>query len=143
VKNTGIKGRWQKLSSKPLVIADAGHNFDGILQVVQQLKSMKYNNLHFIFGTVADKDTSKILRLLPDNAVYYFTKAKIPRALPADELKAIATNIGLNGNNFQNVESALNYAIENAKNDDLIFIGGSTFIVAEAIEFYEKNKKNH
>ncbi len=140
VHNTCIMGRWQKLSTNPLVIADAGHNYDGILQVTQQLKTINYNKLHFIIGTVNDKDLSKILRLLPQEAQYYFTKANIPRSMQPVDLQARAISFGLSGDIYANVANAIEKAVENAGKSDLIFIGGSTFVVAEAISFYQNIK---
>ncbi len=139
VTNTGIMGRWQKLNDKPLVITDAGHNYDGIMQVVSQLKSVPYKKLHIIFGVVEDKELPKILRLLPAKATYYFTQAQIPRALNASELKKQAQNMKLNGNNYSSVSEAIEKALQNAEDNDLIFIGGSTFVAAEAIDFFKKS----
>ncbi len=140
VQNTGIMGRWQILSTNPRVICDAGHNYDGILNVTEQLKSLKYNKLHIVFGTVNDKDISKILKLLPQDAEYYFTKASINRALNEETLKNSGQNFGLLGESYMSVNEAITSALQNKKENDLIFIGGSTFIVAEAIEFFNINK---
>jgi dihydrofolate synthase/folylpolyglutamate synthase len=140
IKNTGIMGRWQTLMNKPTVICDAAHNADGIKQISEQLQHTKYNKIHFIYGCVNDKDLSKILKLLPKKAKYYFTKAKIPRALDEKILKNSANNTGLYGDSFQSVDLAINAALNNAKTNDLIFIGGSTFVAAEAIEFFMNTK---
>jgi len=131
--NTGLKGRWQKLGEKPLIFCDTGHNEGGIKYIKEQLNSIKYNKLHIIFGVVNDKDIDTILALLPGNAEYYFTKAKIPRALDEKVLSQKAKKFGLNGKSFNTVKNAFKAAKENAKDDDLIFVGGSTFIVAEVI----------
>lgn len=139
VQNTGAMGRWQTLSHSPTVICDSGHNPSAIFNVVEQLKSMKYDNLHIIFGMVNDKDTSKILKLLPKNATYYFTKASIPRALDQRDLKKQASLFGLNGESYETVDLAIKSALTKSKTDDLIFIGGSIFVVAEAISFFKKN----
>ncbi len=134
VKNTGFKGRWQILNQQPLTICDTGHNAHGIKQVVQQLELYNYNNLHFVIGAVNDKDIDQILKLLPKNAIYYFTKASIPRALDQNILKQKAAVYNLTGNSYPTVEIAVNQAKKAATNNDLIFIGGSTFIVAEIPE---------
>ena len=128
---TGLKGRWQTLQEKPLMICDTGHNEVGINQVVQQLNKMKRNRLHIVFGMVKDKDSNKILQFLPQDAVYYFCAAGIPRALPATKLKEKADQVGLKGDVYENVNQAINAAKANAGPEDLIFIGGSSFVVAE------------
>ena len=137
-KNTGLKGRWQVLSQKPLTICDTGHNEDGIRWVVKQIKQLKYEKLHFVFGVVNDKDISRILPLLPIEAIYYFTKANIPRALDEHELMQKAGLVGLIGKAYASVSLALEAAKNNSKANDLIFIGGSTFVVADALQ-YERN----
>ena len=129
--NTGLKGRWQQLSEKPLTICDIGHNEDGIAQVMSQLKKIKYRKLHVVFGTVNDKLIDNIMTLLIKDAYYYFCAAKVPRALPAGELHLIANKYGLVGEKFNSVEDALQSARNNAQSEDVIFIGGSTFVVAE------------
>jgi len=141
-QNTGIMGRWQTLSKNPLVICDAGHNIDGISMVIRQLNSLNFDNLHIILGTVNDKDLSKILKVLPINAQYYFTKANISRALNEQSLQNSASNFDLTGKSFKNVSTAIENALKNYKKSDLIFIGGSTFIVAEAIEFFTNKSDN-
>ncbi len=133
VKLTGLFGRWQIVSEKPLVICDAGHNEDGIKEVLHNLSLYQYKQLHFVLGVVNDKDISSILNLLPKEAVYYFTKASVPRALPETELKLKAEEIGLKGDSYSTVKEALHSAKEKAKANDLIFIGGSTFVVADVL----------
>lgn len=133
IKNSSLKGRWQKIGSNPLTIADTGHNTDGIIAVTNQIKKTKHNKLHMVFGMVNDKDPNKILYLLPKNAQYYFCKANIPRGMPEEELKEHALKAGLNGEVYPSVITALNSALNNASSDDLVFVGGSTFIVAEII----------
>ena len=115
------------------MICDTGHNKEGISLVVKQIKQIKYNKLHFVFGVVNDKDVSGVLPLLPKDAVYYFTKASIPRALDEKELAQKASLAGLNGKTFPVVTEAIKNAKKNAVANDLIFIGGSTFIVADAL----------
>ena len=132
-QNTGLRGRWETLSKNPKIICDTGHNVDGISNIINQLKQIKFNNLHIVFGTVNDKKINDILNLLPKDAKYYFCKAKIDRALNADKLKSIANEYKLIGESFESVEKALLNAKNNAKKEDLIFIGGSTFVVAEVI----------
>lgn len=133
VKNTGLKGRWQILNQNPLVIADTGHNKPGIECVMSQLKTYSYKNLRMVIGFVNDKDVSEMLKLFPSDAIYYFTKADIPRSMNESNLKEIASNLGLNGNSFSNVRDALNTAIKESEQGDLIFVGGSTFVVAEVV----------
>ena len=132
-QNTGLRGRWETLSKNPKIICDTGHNVDGISNIINQLKQIKFNKLHIVFGTVNDKKINDILNLLPKDAKYYFCKAKIDRALDPDKLKSIANEYKLIGESFESVEKALLNAKNNAKKEDLIFIGGSTFVVAEVI----------
>jgi len=132
-KITGIQGRWQTLNIKPLIIADTGHNEDGIKEVLENLKRYEYKQLHFVIGVVNDKDISKILKLLPKDATYYFCKASIPRALDEIELSEKAKKVGLIGKSFKTVAEALEKAKKQAKVSDLIFVGGSTFTVADAL----------
>jgi len=132
-KLTGLYGRWQILQENPLVIADTGHNEDGIKEVLDNLKRYTYKTLHFVLGIVNDKDISNILKLLPKDATYYFCKASIPRALDENELATLAKKNGLNGSTFKTVPEALQKAIKQAKVNDLIFVGGSTFTVADAL----------
>jgi len=134
-KHTGLAGRWNVLNFNPLTVADTGHNVAGINEVVSQIKNTAYKKLHFIYGTVNDKNINEILELLPKNANYYFTQAKIPRALNAKKLKDKAYKIGLTGNSYSNTKDAFNEAKKNAHKEDLILIGGSTFIVAELIDW--------
>ena len=134
VKNrTGLLGRWQVLSQKPLVIADTGHNEAGIKEVLSQIKLTPYKKLHFVLGMVNDKDISKILKMLPKTATYYFCKANIPRALPAPELAIQAKKAGLKGNVYACVQDAFIAAKQKATKNDLVFVGGSTFTVAEVV----------
>lgn len=133
VENTGILGRWQILSEKPLVVCDTGHNEAGIKSVLEQIEEMKYQNLHVVFGMVNDKNIDTVLSMMPKNATYYFTKASIPRALSEDELQKKASIFGLQGKCYITVHEALVKAKEEAKEGDLVFVGGSTFIVAEAV----------
>lgn len=133
VENTGLRGRWEVLSRKPLTIADTGHNEAGIREVLKQLKLLPHKELHVVWGMVNDKDIGTILQLLPRKATYYFCKASIPRALDASALQEQASRYGLQGFNFPSVRSALWAAKKAAKRRDLVFVGGSTFVVAEAL----------
>lgn len=133
VSSTGLMGRWQILQDSPLVICDTGHNEEGLTEIVQQLKEMNYNKLHIVFGAVNDKSIDRVLDLLPKGAYYYFCEANIPRALPVNELYAIAIKKGLKGVCSESVALALKQAKEAANKDDLIFVGGSTFVVAEVV----------
>lgn len=130
---TGFMGRWQTISRKPLIIADTGHNEDGIKQVLENLGRYTYKQLHVVFGMVNDKDPEKILSMLPKNAVYYFTKASVPRSLDASLLKSEAAKHKLKGNAYPDVKQALDAAKKAFKKDDLIFAGGSTFVVADLL----------
>lgn len=130
-EQTGLKGRWQILQTQPLTIADTGHNEAGILEVVNQLKKYPYSQLWMVIGMVNDKDISKVLDLLPKDATYIFCQASIPRAMDADILASKALEKGLMGQVIPKVTDAIEFARKNAGADDLIFIGGSTFVVAE------------
>jgi dihydrofolate synthase/folylpolyglutamate synthase len=132
-KITGLQGRWQIIESKPLVIADTGHNEDGIKEVLENLKRYEYKTLHFVLGVVNDKDVTKILKLLPKDAIYYFCKASIPRALDEKELSVQAQHAGLQGKSFKTVQEALDKARKQARANDLVFVGGSTFTVADIL----------
>ena len=133
---TGLEGRWQKLQENPMVIADTGHNVAGIRYVVEQLKLQNYKTLRIIIGMVNDKDISTVLNLLPKEAVYYITQASIERALPAESLLKQAESAGLSGNAYLSVEEAIKSAITDSSTDDLVFVGGSNFIVGEALIYF-------
>jgi len=133
IENTGIMGRWQMLSKSPLVVCDMGHNEDGIRQVVAQIATCKYKQLHFVIGMVNDKDIDSILKLLPQQAIYYFCKADMPRGLDASALQAKAATFGLSGKTYSSVKKAFNTAKNYADKKDFVFVGGSTFIVAEIL----------
>ncbi|MCF4102212.1 bifunctional folylpolyglutamate synthase/dihydrofolate synthase [Gillisia sp. M10.2A] len=131
--NTGLRGRWDILHEDPKVICDTAHNVEGLKYVIQQLKEEDFNHLHVVLGVVSDKDLKKILPLFPIDAAYYFCKPDVPRGLEAKVLKAEAANCGLNGSVFGSVSDAYKAAADNASSQDIIFIGGSTFTVAEII----------
>lgn len=131
--NTGLRGRWETISVKPLVICDTGHNVAGLRFVTEQLRQTPHDRLHVVVGMVNDKDVSGVLKLLPKDAVYYFTKASIPRALHENELALLAGQFGLKGSSYPTVAEALAAAKKNCRPNDLVFVGGSNFVVAEAI----------
>ena len=133
VINTGLYGRWQILSTVPLTICDTGHNMEGLEYVLGQVKRVQKTALHIVLGFVNDKDLRSVLPLFPKDAFYYFTKASVPRALNEVILKSEAEKYGLYGHSFPDVVTALDCARKNAKPSDMIFIGGSTFVVAEVI----------
>lgn len=130
---TGLHGRWEVLNNDPLTICDTGHNPDGISEVLKNIEDIAYDQLHFVIGMVNDKDLSKILPMLPADAIYYFCKPDIPRGLDAGNLKQKAESFGLHGDVYQSVKAALEAANANAGKNDLIFAGGSTFVVAEVV----------
>jgi dihydrofolate synthase/folylpolyglutamate synthase len=133
-KNTGLFGRWQIIKHKPLIIYDTGHNEAGIKEVVKNIKNTKHDKLHIVLGMVNDKDINHVLKILPKNASYYFCKASIPRALDENILYREASKERLKGVCFSDVKSALKSALNNANKNDLIFVGGSTFTVANALK---------
>ena len=133
IENTGLIGRWQVVGQNPKIVLDTGHNEAGIEYIVRQLQSEKYERLHIVFGMVNDKDITTVLALLPRNALYYFTQASIPRALDAGLLAGQAGKSGLQGQIFSTVSEAFFSAKQNATEKDFIFVGGSTFVVADAL----------
>ncbi|MDR0419401.1 MAG: bifunctional folylpolyglutamate synthase/dihydrofolate synthase [Prevotellaceae bacterium] len=137
VKNTNLQGRWQVLQRNPKIICDIAHNVDGLTQTMEQLQRESYKKLYFVFGMVADKDVSGALALLPKDAFYYFTQANIPRALDAILLKNRCAKYGLQGVAVSKVSDALGEARKVAGVDDVVYIGGSTFVVAEALDGYD------
>jgi len=133
VKNTRFKGRWQVLQNKPKAICDTGHNVAGLSLVFKQLAQETYKTLHFIIGVVNDKDLESMLPLFPKDAVYYFCRPNIPRGLKAKKLQQVALKYNLIGSTYNSVKEGYNDALKNADNDDLIFVGGSNFVVAEVL----------
>jgi len=130
-QNTGLAGRWQIIHHNPQVIMDVAHNTDGIQQMITQLNETSHHHLHIVMGMVSDKDVSSVLKLLPKNANYYFTKAQIPRAMNEVQLQTMAKTHGLYGYHFENVNNAIHAALKQADKDDLIIICGSVFVVGE------------
>jgi dihydrofolate synthase/folylpolyglutamate synthase len=133
-KTTGLMGRWQIIGNNPLIVCDTGHNEDGIKMVVNQINNTAYQNLHIVFGMVADKDIEHVLQLLPREATYYFTRAVLPRALDEKILAGRANSIGLKGRSYPSVTEAFTAAVKNAGKNDLVFVGGSNFVVAEILQ---------
>ncbi|MFW0718798.1 bifunctional folylpolyglutamate synthase/dihydrofolate synthase [Pedobacter sp. N23S346] len=132
-KLTGLQGRWQTLQTNPLVICDTGHNEAGITEVIKNINQTPYEKLHIVFGMVNDKDIKKVLSLMPKEATYYFCKPDLERGLSAAELATQASAFNLVGEIYPSVLAAKDTAIKNAASNDLVYIGGSTFVVAEAI----------
>ena len=130
---TGLMGRWQKLQDAPTLICDTGHNVGGIRYIVEQLKQQTYRRLHIVMGMVNDKDIRGVLAMLPRDAVYYFTQASVKRALPAEEVKRQAEEAGLKGECYPDVPTAVRAAQEKSLPEDFIFVGGSSFIVADLL----------
>lgn len=130
-KLTGLHGRWEQLHHQPTIIADVGHNVDGIAEINKQLELMQFHKLHIVIGMVKDKDIGTVLSQLPHHAHYYFTKAQIPRALDEISLQALAMGKGLQGNSYLTVNEAVNAAISNSSTNDLILICGSVFLIGE------------
>jgi len=133
VKNTDLKGRWQTLSSNPKVICDTAHNKEGFTIAMQQLLQENFQQLHIVFGVVNDKDVVSILPLLPKNATYYFCKPDVPRGLDQNSLYTLFTDNGFVGKPYASVNEAYKMALKAASVDDVIYIGGSTFVVAEVV----------
>ena len=137
---TGLRGRWERLQERPTVICDTGHNAAGIGYIAKQLGALRRRKLRIIFGMVDDKDIREVLGMLPENAVYYFTQASVKRALNASQLRQMAASFGLKGECYPSVAEAIGQALQDAASDDLIFIGGSTFVVADALLYYERER---
>jgi dihydrofolate synthase/folylpolyglutamate synthase len=133
VKNTGLLGRWQILQENPKIICDTAHNKHGLDIVLEELQKEKFEQLHIVFGAVNDKDLDSVLPLFPKNATYYFCKPDVPRGLETDVLQQKAKEFSLLGKSYTSVKNALRSAKRNASHNDLIFVGGSTFVVAEVV----------
>src|SRR5690606_12686723 len=135
--NTGLQGRWQTLSTDPFIICDTGHNEDGIREVMENIQATVHNNLHVVIGAMRDKDLSHMLPQLPKEAVYYFCSPDMPRALPAMELKDKANQYELKGQAYSSIATALTSAKQAYADGDLIFVGGSNFVVADVLKDYK------
>ncbi len=133
IANTNLQGRWQILQEEPLTVCDTAHNEAGIHYIVNQLKKQKYKKLHLVLGFVNDKDVISILKHFPKDAQYYLCKATIPRAMSLEKLEKLAKKLSLQYQICNSVTNALNQATKNAKTDDFIYVGGSTFVVAEVV----------
>ena len=133
VENTGLHGRWEMLSEQPRVFCDTGHNEAGVQEVLKQIAKTPHQQLHLVWGMVSDKDASKVLSLLPKEAQYYFCKAQLPRALDAKTLREKGLGNGLKGKAYTSVRNALKAAKKAAQPNDLVVVGGSTFVVAEVV----------
>jgi len=138
-KLTGLQGRWQKISDNPTVVCDTGHNEGGFVYISKQLKAQTYKKLRIVLGMVSDKDIRAVLSLLPKNAIYYFTKAHIKRALDEKDLQQTAEQFDLNGYCYPNVKEAYQAALRDSTNNDFIFVGGSSYIVADFLSFLSQN----
>lgn len=138
VELTGLMGRWQTLQQNPRMVCDTGHNEHGIRYIVEQLNMESYETLRVVFGMANDKDASTILSMMPKNAVYYFTQASIDRVLNVGILAENAAKYGLEGIKYTTVQLALEAAKQNANKNDFIFIGGSSFVVADALTLLQK-----
>lgn len=132
-KLTGIKGRWQLLQNEPMVICDTAHNLEGLSYIVKQLGSIKRNKLRIVFGMVNDKEVHRVIGLLPQDATYYFCKPDIQRGMDARILSTQAAEFGLTGRDYNSVNEAFQEALKSANKEDLIYVGGSTFVVAEVL----------
>jgi dihydrofolate synthase/folylpolyglutamate synthase len=133
VKNTNLKGRWQVLQENPKVICDTAHNKEGLFYTLRQIKKENYKQLHIVLGVVSDKDLNEILPMFPEKAKYYFCKPNIPRGLSAEELQEQAKVFGLRGEVFCSVNEAFEKSRALASKEDVIYVGGSTFVVAEIL----------
>ena len=140
-ESTGLEGRWQKLQTNPKVIVDTGHNVGGIQYVIKQLQEQTFNTLRIVIGMVNDKDISAVLKLLPTEAEFYFTQADIDRALDAEIMQKQAESFGLKGKVYLSVRQAIKSALNESLANDLIFIGGSNYIVAEALIYFKQTDK--
>lgn len=141
-KSTGLMGRWQTINNKPLTICDTGHNIAGISYIVNQLKN--YSDklcLRIVFGMVNDKDINGVLQIMPKDAEYYFCQAQVKRAKNSEELKACAEKYGLNGKTFATVGEAYEKAIEESDENDMVFVGGSSFVVADLLSYLREIKE--
>ena len=132
-KNTAYFGRWRMLAKNPVIIADGAHNIDAIDKTMTYISEFSFRKIHIIIGVVADKDWENVLKILPENSAYYFTKANIPRAMDENKLLQVASQFGLIGDAFPTLPEALNAAKSKAQRDDLILVLGSIYLVGELI----------
>jgi len=134
VKNTGLQGRWQVIQNKPLIICDTAHNEAALKEVISQLINLDYSNLHMIIGFSDDKDLDKIAKLFPENSKYYFVKPKVDRGKDSQEVKQIFQSYNKTGTIHKSVPEAISHIKKTCSQEDVIFIGGSTFVVSEIFE---------
>lgn len=139
-ESTGLMGRWQTLQTNPKVVCDTGHNIGGFEYISKQLSAQSYKTMRIVMGMVNDKDINGVLEMLPKNATYYFTQASVKRALDHEEVKRLAANHNLYGNSYPNVIEAYNQALSDAENDDFIYVGGSSFVVADLLTCLKKQE---
>lgn len=139
---TGLMGRWQQLVQSPCLICDTGHNIGGFQYIVPQILAQPCKQLRIVFGMVNDKDINAVLALLPKHAIYYFTQASVARALPCQELQGWAANYGLCGSTYPTVAEATRNALNDADEEDFIYVGGSSFVVADLLSKWEEISKN-
>ena len=132
--NTGLHGRWQVIQKKPMIICDTAHNEAALVEVISQLTDMDYSDLHFIIGFSNDKDLEKISKLFPENSKYYFVQSKVGRARDAKQVRDIFKLNNRNGDNYKSIENTIKYVKGISKENDIIFIGGSTFVVSEIFD---------
>lgn len=137
-KNTGLLGRWQKIQNNPTVVCDTGHNVGGWNYLAPQIKRQQCNQLRIVFGMVDDKDINSVMFLLPKNAIYYWTQAESKRAIKAERVAEIAIKHDLRGEIFDNVEVAYTKALQDSNKDDFVFVGGSSYIVADLLTFLSR-----
>ena len=138
-ENTGLMGRWQTIQTNPTVVCDTGHNVGGIQYVVKQLAQQHYSTLRIVIGMVNDKDINGVLAMLPKEATYYFCQASVKRARPADEITLLGKEHHLEGKSYPTVEKAYNAALKDASENDFIFVGGSSYIVADLLTYLSKS----
>ncbi len=136
-------GRWQVLQRNPITVCDTGHNMGGWQYLGHQLKkaTKKYKQVHIVFGMANDKDVQHVLACLPSSAKCYWTKASVHRAMDVNEIASLAKQKGLEGEVFENVASAYDAAMNNAKENDFVYIGGSSFVVADLLNYLHKEQK--
>ena len=142
-ERTGLMGRWQRIQSNPTVICDTGHNVGGWKYLSKQLNDLRCRQLRIVFGMVDDKDIDTVMSLLPASAQYYFTRATTQRAIPEQQIKEISLRFKLQGETFPTVAEAYQQALEDADKDDFIFVGGSSYIVADFLSFLHQMKHVH
>ncbi len=133
VENTGLLGRWQVLQENPMVVCDTAHNKEGLYYVLKQIAKQEYDRLHIVLGFVNDKDVKNVLALFPREAKYYFVKPNISRGMPVEQLAELAASQGIEGKSFSTVKKGLKAALAEANNNDFVYVGGSTFVVAEIV----------